>query len=421
MNKGVMLRKYVHYILLDIYNSTKTIDNSFDRFSINKLEKRDIDFINNVCLNSMRFFFHTEKIISFYVKKRPSLHQRLLLGSAITQIVYLNFKDYAVIDCSVEIAKKIKKQHGFINAILNKIVINKNELRKTKIDYSVLPIWFKRETKNLSESEKKNFIFEYCRKPNLHIVFKNQKYLSNFENEIIQTSSKSGFLKNEEKVDNIPSFKSGQWWIQDYSSFVPLNNIDDTLINGSNFDICAAPGGKAFQILSRGKEITLNDINKKRIHILKKNLKRLKFQAKIENYNFENIVETKKYNFIIIDAPCSAIGTIRKNPEIFFRNKEPNFKRLIELQKNLLIKASKLLEKNGLILYMVCSFFKKETIDQIDNFLNNNKEYDIYEFPKKNDSNYDKVVKKKLMLTLPAQINGRNVDGYFATYLKKNK
>lgn len=421
MNKGVMLRKYIHYILLDIYNSNKTIDNSFDRFNIHKLEKRDIDFVNNVCLNSMRFFFHTQKIISLYVKKRPCLQQRILLCSAITQIVYLNFKEYAVIDCSVEIAKKIKKQHGFINALLNKVVLNKNELKKTRINYKVLPMWFKRETKNLSDFEKKSFVFEYCRKPNIHIVFKNFKYLSCFQNEIIQTSNKSGFLKNGEKIEDIPSFKSGQWWVQDYSSFVPLSNIDESLISGSNFDICAAPGGKSFQILSRGKEITLNDINKKRIHVLKKNLKRLKFHAKIENYNFENIIETKKYNFIIIDAPCSAIGTIRKNPEIFFRKKEPNFKRLIELQKNLLTKASRLLEKNGLILYMVCSFFKKETINQIDNFLSNNKEFSIYDFPNSNDSKYDIIIKKKLMLTLPTQINGRNVDGYFATYLKKNK
>ena len=70
---------------------------------------------------------------------------------------------------------------------------------------------------------------------------------------------------------------------------------------------------------------------------------------------------------------------------------------------------------------MVCSFFKKETINQIDNFLSNNKEFSIYDFPNSNDSKYDIIIKKKLMLTLPTQINGRNVDGYFATYLKKNK
>ena len=420
MNKGVMLRKYVHYILYDIYNSNKTIDTSFNRFNIHKLESRDINFINNVCLNSMRFFFHTEKIVSLYVKKRPSLHQRLLLCSAITQIIYLNFKEYAVIDSSVELAKKIKKQHSFINALLNKVVLNKDKLRNIQIEYKVLPEWFRRETNNLSIIEKKNFIFEYCKKPNLHVVFKNQKYLSYFKNKIIQTSSKSGFLNDVEKIEKIPSFKKGQWWVQDYSSFLPLHNIDDSLISGLNLDMCAAPGGKSFQILSKGKNIVLNDISKKRIRILKSNLERLEFKAEITNYNYEYISETKRYNFIIIDAPCSAIGTIRKHPEIFFRNKEPDLKRLIELQKNILVKASKLLDKNGVILYMVCSFFKTETIDQIKNFLKDNQEFSIYNFPIDNDSKLTNIIKKNIMLTLPTQIKGHNIDGYFATYLKKN-
>ena len=66
----------------------------------------------------------------------------------------------------------------------------------------------------------------------------------------------------------------------------------------------------------------------------------------------------EKYDFIIIDAPCSAIGTIRKNPEIFFRKKEPDFKNLIKVQRNMLQKTTEIINDGGVILYMVCSFFK---------------------------------------------------------------
>ena len=81
-----------------------------------------------------------------------------------------------------------------------------------------------------------------------------------------------------------------------------------------------------------------------------------------------------KYDVIIIDAPCSAVGTIRRNPEIFFKNKSPNFDKLLSLQENMLKKASFLLNTNGYIIYMTCSFLQIETIKQVEKFLelNNN-------------------------------------------------
>ena len=113
----------------------------------------------------------------------------------------------------------------------------------------------------------------------------------------------------------------------------------------------------------------MNDKNKKRIQILKTNLKRLKLSAQILNKDFTKFDNKRKYDVIIIDAPCSAVGTIRRNPEIFFKNNGPNFKELLSLQENMLEKASFLLNTNGFIIYMTCSFLQSETVNQIENFL----------------------------------------------------
>ena len=110
-----------------------------------------------------------------------------------------------------------------------------------------------------------------------------------------------------------------------FSSSYPLINIDEKIINNENLDVCAAPGGKSFQILSRGKKITLNDKSLSKIEILKKNLSRLNYKAHIINYDYKKLNKTQKYDFIILDAPCSSVGTIRKNPEIFYRKNEPDF------------------------------------------------------------------------------------------------
>ena len=149
------------------------------------------------------------------------------------------------------------------------------------------------------------------------------------------------------------------------------------LRNKKIIDLCSAPGGKAFQILSKNLHIVLNDKSKNRLVFLKENLKRLNYEAKILNLDILNSNLKEKYDFIILDAPCSSLGTIRKNPEIFFKNESPHIDRLIKLQKKLLDKASSLTNNGGTIIYMVCSFLKEETVMQIDNFLENNKDFSL--------------------------------------------
>ncbi len=417
MKKGTKLRFQIHNILYDVHNNNKNLDDVTIKKNIYKHKSEDIAFINNVCLNSMRFYFHIKKIIDKYVKKRVKVHEEMLLVSGITQIVYLNFKEYAVIDCSVEVAKKLNIYHGFINAVLKNISINKKKLSKTQINYSDLPIWFQNETLNLNMQQKKTFLKNYNQEPNLHIVFKNERNAKIFKENLELSSNKSGFLTEKKIIEKLSFYKEGNWWIQDFSSSLPLLNIDKDLLDGKNIDLCSAPGGKSFQILSNDKKIILNDKNKVRLKRVKENLKRLNFKATILNKSILDFDEKEKYDFIILDAPCSAIGTIRKNPEIFFKKQQPNLKNLISTQRIMLKKASDLVKKNGILLFMVCSFLQKETTDQISNFLLNNKDFVIKDTFIKNE--HKKFLKEKFMYTLPSDYKGYRTDGYFATYLKK--
>ena len=420
MDTGDKLRFKAHNILFNIHNHGLTYDSAFDKIVANKISTRDIAFLNNVCLNSMRYSVHSKKILLQHVKKKPKIHEEILLGCAITQIVFLNFKEYAVINSTVEIAKKLKLFHGFVNACLRKISINKKSLQNIKINIDDLPNWFKKETRNISDIQMQSFLDSYSNEPDLHLVFKNKDCMSDFGEKIIETSETSGFLVDKKKVENISSYKKGFWWVQDFSSSFPLNNVKEEIIDKSCFDMCAAPGGKSFQILSKKKNIVLNDKSKKRTEILKRNLQRLNFDPTITNDDVYNLELKEKYDFIIIDAPCSAIGTIRKNPEIFYRKKEPNFYNLVKIQKKMLDVASKLLRDNGTILYMVCSFLEDETSNQIKYFLNNNKNFYMDNFSLKNKHyiNFN-IIKNKQMLILPMQIDKCHIDGYFAVFLKK--
>ncbi len=422
MMKGLKIRFEIHNILFSIYKFNKTLNNTSIKKQINKQRKKDISFLHNVTLNSMRLHLHCIKIIDKYIKKKLKDQEKILLISAITQIVFLDFKEYAVINCSVEIAKKLKLYPGLINATLKKISKNKNSLKKITINFSDFPLWFQKKAAFLSSYEKNNFIKNFYKEPDIHIVFKDEEKLKRFKGELFKTSMVSGFLLNEKNFQNKDSFVNGDWWVQDFSSFFPLYNFRQYNEKKIFLDACAAPGGKSFQILSKKLNIILNDKNKTRIETLKTNLKRLKLSAQILNKDFIKFDNTRKYDVIIIDSPCSAVGTIRRNPEIFFKNKSPEFYELLSLQEKMLEKAKFLLNKNGFIIYMTCSFLKIETIDQVENFLKSNDNFLVSNFIiKENKNNYSKLIKNNFMVTAPNTIFNYNIDGYFAAFLKKIK
>ena len=150
MIKGEKVRLDIHNILYSIYKFNRTLNNPKILKMIDKSKIEDIPFINNVTLNSMRLQFHILKIIEKYVKKKLRINEKILLISAITQIVFLDFKEYAVINCTVEIAKKLKIFHGLINAFLKNVSNDKESLKKINISFQDLPVWFKEKNGYLS-------------------------------------------------------------------------------------------------------------------------------------------------------------------------------------------------------------------------------------------------------------------------------
>ena len=125
------------------------------------------------------------------------------------------------------------------------------------------------------------------------------------------------------------------------------------------------------------------------------------------------------YDLVLLDAPCTSVGTIRKNPEIFFRKNTEEINKYIQIQKNLLNKSVKLSNKNSLIIYMVCSFLEEETTAQIDNFLKLNKNFYIEKFQ---TSAYKKLIDNfGYINTFPTTINDQvKIDGFFAAKIKRD-
>ena len=420
MKKSVKIRKIIFEILYDIHQKNVNFEEGFLFFTKNiSLNDQDRSMIYNITLNSIRSNFYISNILNQYLRKRTSFRVKILLLSAITQILFLDFKSYAVTNDTVEVAKIKKLNPSLINSLLKNISNDIKIINKKKIDYSSIPIWFidqiKKNNINLN-----NIIENISKEPSLHLVFKDKKLLRNFKEENIKTTDTSAFILEKKRIKEIRNYNEGHWWIQDFSSMLPIY-LSPEFKSKNIIDMCSAPGGKAFQAISRGNEVILNDISIKRINILKDNLNRLRYKNNISNTNALNIGENILFDIVILDSPCSGIGTLRRNPEILFKKNPPNFNSLVNIQENLINKAARLLKKQGILIYMVCSFFFEETKAVKNKFLAENKNFSHYKFKIDKDSKLNKFIDNEGdFYTTPSEFNNHMIDGFYATKFKKN-
>jgi len=420
MRKSVKVRLIIFDILNEIHYKNKNFDESFLNLTQNlQLINQDRSMIYNVVLNSIRNNLFVNEILNSFLQKKTSLKIKILLLCAITQIIYLDFKDYAVTNDTVEVAKIKKLNPGLINSLLKNIIKNKEQINKKKFNRSSVPLWFIKAIKK-SRLNLQEIIENISEEPSLHLVFKNNNLIDTFNEEYDKTSDLSVFLKNRKQVKDLEDYEKGHWWVQDLSSMLPLH-LSPEIKSKKVLDMCAAPGGKAFQAISLNNNVTLNDISLKRIKILSTNLKRLNFSNKIKNYNALSIPEDETFDVIILDSPCSGVGTLRRNPEILFKKKPPDINFLTKVQKSLINKASKLLNKNGIIIYMVCSFFYDETKNIKNNFLNENKNFSQYKFSLGSNNKFEKFLDNDGdIFCIPSKYNNYMVDGFYSVKFIKN-
>lgn len=404
--------------------------------NFNKLEQRDKNFIRLTVLETLRRNFQIDSIIKrFLVKplkyKRIKIHN--LLRISICQILFLKVSEYAVVNTSVEIAKKYKF-HKLVNAILRNVCRQKKQLLNEFSNLSNLPSWILKDLKkNLSPTEIQQISKVIIDEPELNIKikksfikFKNWETIMNgkfVESDVLLT-------KNNGKVNELPFFNEGIWWVQGLSSCLPVKCLDNlfpfsTRKEKKILEVCAAPGGKTAQLADYGFQSISLDISENRISQLKTNLERLNYKPEIICTDFLNFNPDQKYDAILLDAPCSASGLIQKKPEILITNKQTDLKKLIVDQKKLLEHSKEFVKIGGYIIYCVCSINNCEGYEQIKKFLKANRNFSSVNHTE-SIKKYGKIISDNMLQIYPKQfkfsdnINGY-LDGFFISILKKEK
>jgi 16S rRNA (cytosine967-C5)-methyltransferase len=173
------------------------------------------------------------------------------------------------------------------------------------------------------------------------------------------------------EIRALPGYEDGAWWIQDAAAAMPARLLAP-IAGGRVLDLCAAPGGKAAQLALMGCAVTAVERSESRAALLRGNLARLELAADIVVADAETFACAEPADGVLLDAPCTATGTIRRHPDIPWRKSAVDVGRMAPLQARLLDRAATLVRPGGLLVYAVCSLERAEGPSRIAAFLAGN-------------------------------------------------
>ncbi len=357
----------------------KTIsDNSYTnllmRHKLNEIEVEKRPFVTNLVIGVLKKYDYLIYLLKDYIKDNTSLKNKVILSMAIYEKIYLKKEAY-VFNEYVNLGKN-EYDRAFINAVLH------NDIKKIKAceEYinESLPKWlYGLLSKQYSKDELEKILDSYRRVPLTYYRINHHK---KFNVKDVQFVNRDIFTCKRNLI-NSEEFKQGQFYIQDINSASLYENLDlkedDYLL-----DVCCAPGGKLFNCLDIVKPANAyaNELHANRLELIKKKASVLGFEG-IHYINYDgrdlNKHFKKKFNKIILDVPCSGLGTIGRKPDLKYHIKPENLDELEKIQAQLLDSIKDILEDKGIMLYSTCTLNKKENGKQIKRFLDNNPDFKL--------------------------------------------
>ena len=400
------------------------------------LEIRDQAFCKELCYGTLRWLYRLEAVLAILLKKpfKPKdidIHVLALTG--LYQIIYLNTPDHAAVSETVKACIKSKKTwaKGLLNAVLRRFLREQQQI-ETTVDASIEqqyahPHWLVEQFQQDWQESLVDILAANNQRPPMSIRVNTRAtnrtdYLMELNKHEIDATphpyNQIGLtLEHAVSVDRLPSFWQGASSVQDSAAQLAAQLLD--IKEGQHIlDVCAAPGGKTAHILESAPNnvsLVAIDIDEQRNLRVADNLKRLKLQANVltaDGLETSTWFDNKPFQRILIDAPCSATGVIRRHPDIKILRRPSDIAKLVELQQQLLKSIWPLLDKNGVLLYATCSILASENSKQIELFLK--QQHDAKELPIQADWGHPCDFGRQI---LPGE---DNMDGFYYARLTKS-
>lgn len=409
-----------------------------------KASTKDKALLQELCYGVLRYLPELEHDVRQLMQKPLTGKQRLfhfLILIGIYQFKYTRIPDHAAVGETVAAAQSLKNKHlkGLINGVLRNFQRQQdnNSTKQTNsladaIKYNH-PSWLIKKIQVAYPDNWQEILSANQQKPPMWLRVNQQhnsveqylKLLAQAEIEVTFTDQFSGAiqLNKAQDVNNLPGFAQGFVSIQDgaaqQAALILNSQTGDNVL-----DCCAAPGGKTCHILEHTPEIaqlTAIDIEQQRLVRVTENLTRLNLTAKVVTGDAakpEHWWNKQLFDRILLDAPCSGTGVIRRHPDIKWLRKADDIATLTQLQQKILSRIWPLLKIGGTLLYATCSILPEENSEQIQQFLDNNKDAKLIAFEHLTVGSPAQPPKRLDWQLLPSE---NNMDGFYYAKLIKTK
>ena len=369
---GLAARRIAADILDGVLHKHRTLDDQLDGTgahpALKTLADRDRALMRRLVATILRRLGTLGHLLSRLLDRgiptdAPRAQSALLIGAA--QILWMDVPDHAAVDLSVRLVqsdRRAAKYAGLVNAVLRRCAREgAGIVDEVKADTLDIPPWLsKRWIAHYGEATARAMAQAISHEPSLDLTVKSDpaQWATRLHGEQLPTGTVRTLLQGS--VTMLPGFSEGAWWVQDAAAALPARLFGD--IKGKTIvDFCAAPGGKTAQLAQAGAHVIALDRSPARVTRLKDNMARLSLEAEaIVADATEWQSDNEGFDGILIDAPCTSTGTIRRHPDVAWLRQEADIAALGALQKRLLQKANSLLKPGGTLVYCTCSLEPEE-------------------------------------------------------------
>lgn len=419
-------------VALDLFEAVlrrqRPLEEQADQFT-RDLAPRDRAFVRLLVATTLRRLGQIDKVLTRFLdrplpRKLAPVRDVLRLGTA--QLLFLDTPSHAVVDTSVNLVKggRMAPYAGLVNAVLRRIAREGRAVCET-IDAARFntPKWLwldwvatygEATARAIAEAHLNEAPLDLTLRPGADPA----EWATKLDAEVLPTGS----LRRRAggSVAELPGFADGQWWVQDAAAALPARLLGD--VSGQRvIDLCAAPGGKTLQLAAAGAEVTAVDRSARRLRRVTENLGRLGLSATVVDADAKTWRPAHLADAVLLDAPCSATGTIRRHPDVARHKTPDDVDALSATQQALLRAATEMVKPGGLIVYCTCSLQAEEGPAQIATALDLDLPVERVAIAAAEVGGLDELITADGDLrTLPCHLPGKGgLDGFFAARLRR--
>ena len=396
--------------------------------AIRELSEADRSLVRAILHSALRHLPRIEAILDSLLdtplpEGARSLKHLLIVAAA--QMLYLDVPDHSAVDLAVEQSNRDPRNRRFaklVNALLRRIGREKDALLQSVDALPCLPAWFLDRLTAVYGRDAALAIAEAQLQPaaiDLTVKQDAQVWADRLNGAVLPTGSVR-LEKFRGAIPTLEGFDDGAWWVQDAAAAIPARLFGDISCKRVA-DLCAAPGGKTAQLIAMGAEVTAVEQSQSRLKRLEGNLARLGLKADCVLASLLDFHPEKPFDAILLDAPCSSTGTMRRHPDVPWTKGPADIAKLAELQEKLLRHTLTLVGPGGVVVFSNCSLDPLEGEEMVARVLADSPDYrrvaiDAADWPGLEEA----ITPLGEFRTTPAMLaDAGGLDGFYACVIAK--